>query len=299
MTASERGILLLCCPMGDPAARPLTLAQFRELSKRASAIGIGTGDPLADIRPKDLTRLGYSKGEAEHIVGLLGREARLEQYLARGRAYGFEPVTRLSDGYPSRLAMQRGMSCPPLFFFAGNLALFRRPCISVVGSRKLREAGERFARRAGILAAKEGYTLVTGGAAGADQTAQTACLEAGGSVIAFRPDDLRHHAAMAGEHCLICSESGYDLPFSSARALTRNAYIHMLGEKTLVAQTDYGTGGTWNGAMENLKHGWSPLFVLADGSQGASALAERGAVPVQSLESLRILSSPQECIFSK
>ena len=73
----------------------------------------------------------------------------------------------------------------------------------------------------------------------------------------------------------------------------------MLGEKTLVAQTDYGTGGTWNGAMENLKHGWSPLFVLADGSQGASALAERGAVPVQSLESLRILAGPQECIFSK
>ena len=53
-----------------------------------------------------------------------------------------------------------------------------------------------------------------------------------------------------------------------------------MGEKTLVAQCHNGTGGTWDGTTENLRRGWSPVFVYDDGSDGARALIARGAVPV-------------------
>ena len=66
-----------------------------------------------------------------------------------------------------------------------------------------------------------------------------------------------------------------------------------MGEKTLVAQCRAGAGGTWDGTTENLKRGWSPVFVNADGSEGAEALAARGAVPVRTLRSLDDLQPVQ------
>ena len=46
MRQTERGLMLLCLPLGDTLAGALSLAQARELSKRARAIGIGEDDPL-------------------------------------------------------------------------------------------------------------------------------------------------------------------------------------------------------------------------------------------------------------
>ena len=89
------------------------------------------------------------------------------------------------------------------------------------------------------------------------------------------------------------AEQGYDLPFSAQRALSRNHFIHAMGEKTLVAQCRAGAGGTWDGTTENLRRGWSPVFVSDDGSEGAQALIARGAVPVRTLSGLDDLQPAQ------
>ena len=67
-----------------------------------------------------------------------------------------------------------------------------------------------------------------------------------------------------------------------------------MGEKTLVAQTSCGKGGTWSGSLDNLQHEYSPLFVFDDGSpKEAAALCARGATPVQALTSLQELTPAQ------
>ena len=88
-------------------------------------------------------------------------------------------------------------------------------------------------------------------------------------------------------------EGGFEFGFSAQRALSRNRFIHAMGEKTLVAQTSFGKGGTWNGSLDNLQHEYSPLFVFDDGSEGARALCARGATPVQALTSLQALTPAQ------
>lgn len=297
MRAAERGLLLLCCHLGDPAAHPLTMAQFRTLSLRGRETGIGDGDPRREVDCRELMRLGCDPQNAERIVGLLNRERRLERYLAAAARQGIYPLTRISPGYPPALAAKRGDSAPPCFFCAGNMELLKRPCVGLAGSRRLTPQGAAFAARVGELAAEEGLVLVTGGADGADSVAADACLRSGGDVVLFVPDELQRRTQQAGAHCLLCSEGGYDLPFSPARALTRNGYIHMMGEKTLIAQVRKGGGGTWNGALENLRHGWSELFVCDDGSAGALALEERGATPVHRLMSLAELTPGQKSLF--
>ena len=283
MRAQEWGLLLLCCQLPGDGLRPLTAAQLRQLSLRVNASDRNAADPLAELGPQHLLRLGYDRAAAEHICALLGRERQLEQYLARAERRGIVPLTRLSPLYPRRLRQQLGLDCPAVLFAAGDIAQLQRRCVALVGSRALAEPGAVFARRIGALAARDGFALVSGNAAGADRTAQQACLQAGGGVIAFVADELSHHIPRQSQ-ALMLSEGGYDLPFSTPRALRRNAFIHALGEKSFVAQCTLGSGGTWEGTTENLRRCWSPVFVCNDGSAAAQALQARGASPVDALQ---------------
>ena len=272
-------------------AGALSLAQARELSRRARAAGIGEEDPFRDVTVKDVRRLGYSEYEAGHIVSLLGRERQLDGYLLAAEKADVTVITRLDNRFPRKLREQLGARCPAALFCRGDLRLLQRPCISVVGSRHLASPGAQFAAQAGRLAAKEGFTLCSGDAMGADRTAQEACLRGGGSVLIFPATELVY--CPARENVLYAAEGGFELGFSAQRALGRNRFIHAMGEKTLVAQTSFGKGGTWNGSLDNLQHEYSPLFVFDDGSEGARALCARGATPVQALTSLQALTPAQ------
>lgn len=283
-------MLLLCAELGD-GERPLSMAQFRALSLRAQAHGRPQGTLSAELTARDLARLGYDAEEAAHILALLAREEALERDLAAAGRAGVIPLTRITAAYPPPLAARLQTACPPVLFAKGDPLLLRTRCVALVGSRALREPGRVFARRAGELAAVEGFTLVSGGAVGADSEAQEACLRAGGRVIVFTAGRLCDMPAR--ENVLYLSEGGWQLPFSASRALSRNRLIHAMGEKTLVAQTDFGSGGTWNGTLDNLRHGWSPVFVHDDSSEGARALIARGAEPVSALGSLAGLTCAQ------
>ena len=272
-------------------AGALSLAQARELSRRARAAGIGEEDPFRDVTVKDVRRLGYSEYEAGHIVSLLSRERQLDGYLLAAEKADVAVITRLDAQFPQRLREQLGARCPAALFCRGDLRLLQRPCISVVGSRHLAQPGAQFAAQAGRLAAREGFTLCSGDAMGADRTAQEACLRGGGSVLIFPATELVY--CPARENVLYAAEGGFELGFSAQRALGRNRFIHAMGEKTLVAQTGFGKGGTWNGSLDNLQHEYSPLFVFDDGSEGARALCARGATPVQALTSLQALTPAQ------
>ena len=283
--------MLLCCALGDPLAGALSLSQARELSKRARAIGIGEDDPLRDVTQKDVQKLGYSAFEAGHIVSLLRREQQLDGYLLAAEKAGVQVLTRLGGLFPRRLRDQLGPRCPAVLFCKGDLSLLQSRCISVVGSRQLEPPGAAFAAQAGKLAAAEGFTLCSGDAAGADRTAQSACLANGGNALIFPATELVYCPNTA--HTLYAAEDGFELGFSAQRALSRNRLIHAMGEKTLVAQTGFGRGGTWSGSLDNLHHEYSPLFVHDDGSEGARALCARGATPVTELTSLHALSPAQ------
>lgn len=272
-------------------AGALSLAQARELSRRARAAGIGEEDPFRDVTVKDVRRLGYSEYEAGHIVSLLGRERQLDGYLLAAEKADVAVITRLDARFPQRLREQLGARCPAALFCRGDLRLLQRPCISVVGSRHLASPGAQFAAQAGRLAAREGFALCSGDAMGADRTAQEACLRGGGSVLIFPATELVY--CPARENVLYAAEGGFELGFSAQRALGRNRFIHAMGEKTLVAQTGFGKGGTWSGSLDNLQHEYSPLFVFDDKSEGAQALCARGATPVQALTSLQALTPAQ------
>ena len=154
------------------------------------------------------------------------------------------------------------------------MTLLGKPAVAVIGSRDLREGNRDFAEEAGRQIAKQGYVLVSGNANGADKTAQNACLEAGGYVISIVADSLQKQPLT--EKVLYLSLDDFDRSFSPQRALHRNHVIHTLADVTIAAQCTLEKGGTWDGILANLKQGWTPVCILADGSEASKDLQNRG-----------------------
>lgn len=273
MNPREAGFLLLSSHLGDPERPVLTTAQLRILACRVS--NQCTNQPDQAVAVPDLTALGYSRGMASRIVGLLEEEDRLAAYLRRGASQDCRPITRVSPAYPVLLRQRLGLDSPGCLWAKGDTAILATPAIALVGSRELREPNRDFARQVGREAALRGLTLISGNARGADRTAQQACLEAGGRVISIVADELSRHPLV--RNVLYLSEDGFDEPFSAQRALSRNRCIHALGQMVFVAQADFGKGGTWDGTMKNLRFGWSSVVCFQDGSSAAAALEQQGA----------------------
>lgn len=273
MNQKERGFLLLSSRLGNPERHPLTVAQLRVLAQRVQCSESRETD--RDLTAADLTALGYRQDMAQRIVDLLAEEELLDRYLRRGSGMGCVPISRISPAYPRRIRQQLGADAPGCLWARGDLELLKTDMISLVGSRDLLEPNGKFAEAAGYQAARQGFTLVSGNARGSDRTAQNACLAAGGRVISVVADSLAAQPLRRG--VLWLSEDGFDEPFSSARALSRNRVIHALGQCVLVAQCGYQAGGTWDGTVKNLRFGWSPVRIFRDDSAASVLLEEMGA----------------------
>lgn len=289
MNQRERGFLLLTSSLGDPQRSPLSVAQFRVLAERVAAAERITEQ--RDLEVRDLTALGYGREMAERIVHLLSDGDVLEHYLQRGQRFGCGCVSRVSEGYPVLLRKRLGLDASGCLWVKGNRSLLERKAVALVGSRDIREENLTFAREVGRRAAEQGFVLVSGNARGADRAAQDSCLAAGGQVISVVADELERHSAQG--NILYISEDGFDLPFSSQRALSRNRVIHCLGQCTFVAQCSYRHGGTWDGTVKNLRFGWSGVYCMNDGSDAVKELEQMGA---QFVDLNKLRNIPQLCV---
>lgn len=272
MRGPDQGFLLLTSTLGDPERKPLTVAQFRNLAKRA----METEREITsrDLEVSDLLRLGYDAPMAERIFGLLCSTNQLREYLHRAEKCDCYPITRLNPCYPLAVRRRLGLDSPGVLWAKGDITLLHHPAIAVIGSRDLEKENRRFAEEAGRQIARQGYVLVSGNARGADRAAQGACLEAGGKVISIVADSLQKQPLTRST--LYLSLDDFDKPFSAHRALHRNHVIHSIASLTIAAQCTLGKGGTWDGILVNLKNGWSPVCIFSDGSAAAKELQNRG-----------------------
>lgn len=297
MTPKEAGFLLLTCRFGNPERKVLSTAQLRILGERVRSMPAPEVD--RELEESDLTAIGYSREMAKRILSLLDEQELLEHYLRRGERLGCVPISRVSDSYPEVLKQRLGQEAPGCLWAKGDLSLLDTPMIALVGSRDMRPENKTFAAELGRQAAIQGYTLVSGNARGADKEAQNACLAAGGSVICVVADSLADKPER--KNVLYLSEDCFDGEFSAQRALSRNRVIHALGCKTLVAQCSFGTGGTWDGTVKNLRFGWSDIFCFNDGSDAVTQLIQMGAVGIGELQLQHIgeLQSQTENLFDQ
>ena len=232
---------------------------------------------------------------ANRIAGLVDRATAVAFELDRLDQSGIKTLTIFDEHYPREWLARLGAKAPPVVHAAGSLDLLDTPGLGVVGSRDVSEAGGEVAKEVARLAARRGLPLVSGGARGVDQLAMDAAHEAGGAVVGIlaeslsrklkRPDVRR---AVYDGSTVMCTPYSPDAPFSAGNAMGRNKLIYAQTALTVVVASDDGTGGTWSGATEALKHGYGSVAVWRGPGEGPGneRLQQQGATPVRSLEDI-------------
>lgn len=283
LSRDTQAVLLLC---GRFAPReqvdPLDTREYTRVEELLEQRSLKPRDLLDDDFDWAATGLDTTR-----IAELLGRAMGLGLATERWANGGLWVISRSDDEYPARLRQHLGRSAPPLLWGVGERSLPESGGAAIVGSRDVDEAGAKWAVEVAAACARDGVTVISGGARGTDQIATAAALGAGGRVIAVLPEGLgrpsvvaRYREAILHGRLLLLSPFYPDAGFTIGNAMGRNKVVYGLAEAAVIVQADAKSGGTWAGADAELKReGAIPVFVRAEGdvAEGNRALLALGA----------------------
>lgn len=269
---------------GEP--RPLTTREWGKFAYWLKDRGIQPASLLSED-PRRLLSGWMDRGiTQDRIEYLLGRGGALGLALEKWQRAGLWVLTRSDSEYPERLKKRLKLEAPPVLFGCGNRSLLNGRGIAVVGSRNASDDDLSFATQLGADAASQGFSIVSGGARGIDESAMFGALQREGTVVGVLADSLLRSATSAkyrkhlmSHDLVLVSPYNPEAGFSVGNAMARNCYIYCLADAAVVVTTSRDKGGTWSGAIENLKSHWVPLWVRShlDPTSGNADLVRRGA----------------------
>lgn len=295
LSTDSQAIVLLCSRLALPpkaaeASPPLTVGEWSALALKIAQSPWQRPHALFNRTAAELQEaLGIGPPLAERVVHLLQRGGQLALELERLAGRGLWLLTRADAAYPAKLKERLKGRAPAVLCGAGPVELLNRPGLAVVGSREVDAGGAAFAETVGCRGALAELTVFSGAARGADLTAMRGALDCGGTAVGVLAESLERmvqssalrRSIMAGRLALVTPYHPA-AGFSAGNAMGRNKLIYALADYAVVVASGEQSGGTWAGALENLKAGWVPLFVRAgDGAPAPNQkLVEQGGLPL-------------------
>ena len=281
-SGNSDAVLLLTAHLSgsdDSGAKPLTTEEwwaFANWLKERNA----TLEYLLENVDEVLGDRSDPRGTTERIKRLLDRGSALGLAKDRWAQAGLWWLTSADDDYPVHLKKRLGQASPPVLYGCGHQKLLRSRGIAVVGSRAASDRDLSWTQAFGEAVAGAGYSVVSGGAKGIDQAAMFGALDREGTVVGILADSLlrassskMYRSYLRSQNLVLVSPFNPEAGFTVGRAMQRNRYIYCLSDKALVVHSGI-KGGTWEGAIENMKRQWVPIWVRqdSDDSPGNTAL---------------------------
>lgn len=286
MTPQAQAVILLTVPFGKSDAKPLSVKEWGRFAVWLKDHELEPSRLLKED-PKSLLSSWMDRTVTlQRIEELLGRGGAMGLALEKWQRAGLWIITRSEPDYPERLKFRLRLDSPPVLFGCGNRALLNKGGIAVVGSRDADDNDLNFSTSLARSAAQQGLSVVSGGARGVDESAMLGALENDGTAIGVLADSLLRAATSAKyrKHLLtgdlvLVSPFNPEAGFNVGNAMARNKYIYCLSDAAVVVNSTSDKGGTWNGAIEELKSDWVPLWVKPKDSpqSGNAALVQKGA----------------------
>ncbi|MGN0600697.1 MAG: DNA-processing protein DprA [Oscillospiraceae bacterium] len=283
-------IVTLCSHLCADNCRPLEPSEWTRLADKMIEKSLQPKDIL-DLSDHDMKQyFGYHEEEIDRIKKLLTRAGSLSFELEKLNSMGIKVITRADKGYPQILKIKLKGSCPPMFYYAGDLSLLERRTVGFVGSRTVGDEDTSFTEEMVNKINRHGFGVVSGGAKGIDSISSAASIANGSFCIEYISDSLTRKikkkeiiSNIQNGKLLIMSMAKPDAGFNAGIAMQRNKYIYAQSEATIVVKSDYNKGGTWGGATEALRKEYCPVL-CHDHRQypGNVGLIKLGAVPIDS-----------------
>ncbi len=245
------------------------------------------------------------RGMPSELVELERAEVCARDVAARFKKSGLGDVeTHLlgEPGYPAKLCDARH----PLraFYYRGDWSLVDTPTVAVVGARQLSEKGIARTQRLVRHLVEDGFTIVSGLAAGTDRVAHTTALEMGGRTIAVLGTPIhktypRENADLQkeiAERFLVISQvpvlhyEAKDWRSNRKFFPERNITMSALTDASIIVEIGE-SRGTYIQSKAALDQG-RPLFLLNNCFEKADIswperFAKRGAVRARTYEDIR------------
>jgi DNA processing protein len=231
-------------------------------------------------------------------------DARASEALAKLAKAGvsrFGTRLNLTGNYPAKLRDARHPV--EMLYFQGTWELTETRCVAVVGNREATEEGLRRAAKVSRALVEQGFTVVSGLAAGIDAAAHTAAIEAGGRTIAvigtpigvYYPKENEKLQRRIAEEFLLISQvpilryASQHVPQNKLFFPERNVTMSALTEGTIIIEAGE-TSGTLTQAKAALQQR-RKLFILDSCFERGdvtwpATYAKRGAIRVREMSDI-------------
>jgi predicted Rossmann fold nucleotide-binding protein DprA/Smf involved in DNA uptake len=282
-----QAIILLTLPLARAAKdeySPLTPTEWNRLADWLQQKKIKAGDLLLGEPGIHLRDWNDKRCPVDRILFLLGRGVALGIAMEKWQRAGIWILSKTDVNYPDRLKDRLKENAPPILYGCGNQKLLNTGGVAVVGSRKATEEDLKYANELGKKMANSGKTVISGGARGIDESSMSGAMQTDGTVVGILADSLlractsqRYRQAIVQKNVVLISPYSPETPFNVGNAMARNKLIYCMADQAVVVHSGR-EGGTWNGALENLKKKWVPLLVkhTVDSLSGNNELVKHG-----------------------
>lgn len=283
ITLNSQAIILLTAYF-NKEDKPLTIGEYSKFALWLISISKQPLDLLDTECNAILSQWDDAKITKERLFALLNRGNAMAISMQKWQNAGIWILTRANEEYPRRLKKMLGQKAPPILYEVGNKKILSTKGIAVIGSRNASEDDLSFSFSLGKKIAECGYSVVSGGARGIDESSMFGSIEADGTTIGVLSDGLmqkvlskKYRDVIMTNNLVLISPYYPDAKFNTGNAMGRNKYIYTLAESSVVVHSGL-DGGTWEGAKENIKNRWVPLFVKSNngGKCGNTKLIEMG-----------------------
>lgn len=281
--------MLLTAPFGKTSsadAKPLSNGEWARFAAWLKDHDLEPASLLKGDQERLLVEWTDPKITVPRIESLLDRGVALGLALEKWQRAGLWVLTRSDPEYPRRLKQRLRTGSPPVLFGCGHQPLLNAGGVAVVGSRDASEDDLAFTTELGRKVASEGLSIISGGARGVDQSAMLGSLEGEGTAVGVLANgllksatSLRYRKHIQARNLVLISPFLPEARFNVGNAMSRNRYIYCLADASIIVSSKANEGGTWCGAIEDLKNEWVKLWVKPSKAAGSGnpEIARRGA----------------------
>lgn len=289
MNSNSEVIFSLCSHLlPNYIVEPYKFSEWSKLAEKLFCAKISPSEILSFTEYDYKNILNINPDEIYRIRYLLERKESLKSELEKYKEMGINIITRADAEYPRNLKIKLGKSCPPMFYYAGNIQFLNKKSIGFVGSRNINDNDITITENIVRKINAQGYGIVSGGARGIDSVSSVTSIRNGSTSIEYIADSLTEKIriksnikALQNNQLLILTAFNPNASFTVAGAMMRNNYIYAQSYITVVIKSDYKKGGTWNGASNCIKRKTSPVlcYNLTD-CKGNQELIKLGAISI-------------------
>ena len=270
------------------SVKPYESSEWSNLAEKLLANNMQPLD-LLNLSDDDYKqKLLLESAEIMRIKRLFDRMGSLSFAINKFEDMGIKIVTRADKTYPIKIKKMLQKTSPPLFYYTGDIEIANDDLIGFVGSRKIDAVDIAVTERLVKSVTNNGFSIVSGGAKGVDETSTEHALSNGKAAVEILSDSLVKriknplvNRAIREGRLVVISAAKPDAPFNVGMAMARNKYIYAASKATIVIRSEYNKGGTWAGATEALRQKYAEVYCWKNDSyQGNTALIQKGAKPI-------------------